>query len=60
LTNRIIYRVDARATGVFETGATHKFAQIFFREDKDLRGKQGKDPKNPYVTGIFDVCHILK
>jgi hypothetical protein len=53
LTNRIIDRVDARATEVFETGVTHKFAQIFFREDKDLTGKRCGDPKNPNVTGFF-------
>jgi len=41
-------------------GVTHRFAQIFFRDDKDLRGKQRKDPKNLYVTGIFGLCHILK
>jgi hypothetical protein len=44
----------------FETGATQKFAQIFFRRDNDLRGKRGRDPKNAYVTGIFDERYIVK
>jgi len=34
-------------------GVTQKFAQIFFREDKDLTGKRCRDPKNSYVTGFF-------
>jgi hypothetical protein len=37
----------------FAMGATQKFAQIFFCDDKDLRGKRRKDPENAYVTGIF-------
>jgi hypothetical protein len=41
-------------------GVTRKFAQIFFREDKDLTGKRGKDPKNAYVTGIFGGRYFLK
>jgi hypothetical protein len=48
------------AAAEFPSGVTCKFAQIFFCDDKDLRGKQRKDPKNPYRTGIFGVCHILK
>jgi hypothetical protein len=38
---------------VFKMGVTQKFAQIFFREDKDLTGKRCRDPKNSYVTGFF-------
>jgi hypothetical protein len=41
-------------------GVTHKFAQIFFRVDKDLRGKRSKDPKNAYVTGIFGGAYFLE
>ena len=54
------YRAHVHGGGIFETGVTHKFAQIFFRDDNDLRGKRSEDPKNPYVTGIFGLCHILK
>jgi len=58
--NCAILRAGACGCGIFETGVTWEFAQIFFRDDKDLRGKQREDPKNPYRTGIFGVCHILK
>ena len=44
---------DIGSTGVFKMGVTQKFAQIFFREDKDLTGKRCRDPKNSYVTGFF-------
>lgn len=46
--------------GIFETGVTRKFAQIFFREDKDLTGKRTEDPKNAYVTSIFGAALISK
>ena len=45
---------------IFAGGVTWKFAQIFFRDDKDLTGKRDEDPKNAYVVGIFGDCHILK
>jgi hypothetical protein len=51
--NRAATCGDAVAIGIFGTGVTQKFAQIFFRDDKDLRGKRSKDPENAYVTGIF-------
>jgi hypothetical protein len=50
----------AACHGIFGDGVTSKFAQIFFREDKDLTGKRDEDPKNAYVMGVFGVCHILK
>ena len=31
---------------------------IFLRDDKDLTGKRGRDLKNAYVTGVFDVRGI--
>jgi hypothetical protein len=43
-----------------EAGVSNEFAQIFLRDNNDLTGRQSEDPKNPYVTGIFGACHILK
>ena len=44
---------DIGSNGVFKKGVTQNFAQIFFREDKDLTGKRCGDLKNSYVTGFF-------
>jgi hypothetical protein len=47
--------ISADGSWFLAPGVTSKFAQIFFRDDKDLRGKRRRDLKNAYVTGIFSV-----